>query len=107
MSFLQNSAVRLLPIFRRLWPDFVIYTKLRSIDIERSTPKFLKNWETQLFQKLAGVGSRRLIPTRNLLIASWYNLLTMFYAIDCSGRAQPTNSVGLAKLTFCKWLSMC
>jgi len=101
---LQNSAVRLRPTFRRLWLDFttclltIFYTKLRSIDIERSTPKFLKNWETQLFQKLAGVGSRRLIPTRNLLIASWY------YARACSGRAQPTNSVGLAKLTFCKWI---
>jgi len=40
---------------------------LRSIDIERFTPKFLKNWETQPFQKLAGIGSRCLIPTRNLL----------------------------------------
>jgi len=38
-----------------------VLTKLRSIDIERSTPKFLKNWEIQLFQKLVGVGSRRLI----------------------------------------------
>ena len=37
------------------------YTNLRSTDVERYTPKFLKNWETQLFQKLAGVGSRRLI----------------------------------------------
>ena len=81
-SFFQNSAVSLLPTFRRLWPDFATCTKLRLIDIERSTPKFLKNtWstcdaasagETQLFQKLAGIGSRCLIPTRNLLIASWY-----------------------------------
>jgi len=81
---LQNPVARLLPIFRCLWLNFATYTKLRSIDIERSTPKFLKNRETQLFQKLAGVGSRRLIPTRNLLIASWYYLLTMLYAIDSS-----------------------
>jgi hypothetical protein len=80
---------------------------LRSTDVERYTPKFLKNWETQLFQKYlgilfasdtkaallvfvevsafpnfsadcifqrhsAGVGSRRLIPTCNCLIACWY-----------------------------------
>jgi hypothetical protein len=80
---------------------------LRSTDVERYTPKFLKNWETQLFQKYlgiqfsldtkatplgfakvpssrsfsavckfqphsAGIGSRRLIPTCNCLIACWY-----------------------------------
>ena len=27
----------------------------RSIGIERCTPKFLKNWETQLFQKYLGI----------------------------------------------------
>jgi len=58
LSFLQNSAVRLLPTFRRLWLDFVTC------------------------------------------------LLAIFYARDCSGRAQHTNSVGLAKLTFCKWLRL-
>jgi len=56
MSFLQNSAVRLLLTFRRLWLDFTTCS------------------------------------------------LTIFYARACSGWAQPTNSVGLAKLTFCKWL---
>jgi len=30
-------------------------TKLRSIDVERCTPKFLKNWETQLSQKYLGI----------------------------------------------------
>jgi len=28
-------------------------TNLRSTDVERYTPKFLKNWETQLFQKIS------------------------------------------------------
>jgi len=28
---------------------------LRSTDVERYTPKFLKNWETQLFQKYLGI----------------------------------------------------
>jgi len=86
---------------------FLPDTNLRSTDVERYTPKFLKNWETQLFQKYlgirfvsdtkdalliiaeapssrsfsdvckfqlhsAGVGSRRLIPTCNRLIACWY-----------------------------------
>jgi len=31
------------------------YTNLRSTDVERYTPKFLKNWETQLFQKYLGI----------------------------------------------------
>jgi len=30
-------------------------TNLRSTDVERYTPKFLKNWETQLFQKYLGI----------------------------------------------------
>jgi len=85
---------------------------LRSTDVERYTPKFLKNWETQLFQKYLGirfasdtkdalliiaevpssrsfsdvckfqlhpasVGSRRLIPTCNRLIACWYESLSL------------------------------
>ena len=49
-----------------------INTKLRSIDIERFTPKFLKNWEPQLFQKVAGIGSRRLIPICIPMNANWY-----------------------------------
>jgi len=101
------------------------HTKLRSIDIERFTPKFLKNWETQLFQKslgircsigytrslrcgllkmpaffysltrlniqfhYAGISSRRLIPTRNLLIASCYHPqnLTFTTSTDLISRA--------------------
>jgi len=91
-------------------------TNLRSTDVERYTPKFLKNWETQLFQKYLGirfasdtkdalliiaevpssrsfsavckfhlhsasVGSRRLIPTCNRLIACWYDhCLLAFHA---------------------------
>jgi len=31
-------------------------------------------------------------------------LLTAVYVRTYSGRAQPANSVGLVKLTFCKWL---
>jgi len=33
-----------------LFPSF-----LRSTDVERCAPKFLKNWETQLFQKSLGI----------------------------------------------------
>jgi hypothetical protein len=33
----------------------IIDAKSRSIGIERCTPKFLKNWETQLFQKYLGI----------------------------------------------------
>ena len=33
----------------------VNYTNLRSTDVERYTPKFLKNWETQHFQKYLGI----------------------------------------------------
>jgi len=54
--------------------SFAANTKLRSTDVERYTPKFLKSWETQFFQKLVGVVSRRLIPRCNILIASWYKL---------------------------------
>jgi len=62
--------------FRAIWVNyhvlFVCHTKLRSIDIERSTPKFLKNWETQLFQKLADIGSHYFIPIYIPMNANWY-----------------------------------
>jgi len=38
-----------------LGPNSAINTNSRSIGIERCTPKFLKNWETQLFQKYLGI----------------------------------------------------
>ena len=61
---------------------FAINTKLRSIDIERFTPKFLKNWETKLFQKLAGIGSRCLIPICIPMNANWY-YFTIVGSTDC------------------------
>jgi len=54
-------------------------TNLRSIDIERFTQKFLKNWETQLFQKLAGIGSRCLIPICIPANANWYNVAVQLF----------------------------
>jgi hypothetical protein len=35
--------------------SLTLNTKLRSTGVERYTPKFLKNWETQLFQKSLGI----------------------------------------------------
>jgi len=55
------------------------HTKLRSIDIERFRPKFLKNWETQIFQNL-----------RASLPAVWYQFasLRMQIGISCDEARQ-------------------
>jgi hypothetical protein len=48
------------------------HTKLHSNSFECKTPKFLKNRQSLLFQKLAGSGFASAIPISFLLKANWY-----------------------------------
>jgi hypothetical protein len=48
------------------------HTKLHSNSFECKTPKFLKNRQSLIFQKVVGSGFASAIPISFLLKANWY-----------------------------------
>ncbi|MDR2076993.1 MAG: hypothetical protein LBP61_08720 [Desulfovibrio sp.] len=74
-------------------------TKLHSNSFECKTPKFLKNRQSLLFQKLAGNGFASALPISFLLKANWHEPLargsfTTFAASNiCSNREEALNGL--------------
>ena len=68
----RMAGLGLIFIERFLIKESRYNTKLRSIDIERETPKFFKREQSRHFQNLRGPLSRPLIPSCDPLIATWY-----------------------------------